>query len=69
MPSMRKQRLMVNRLRRNRIGRSQDDKHWEYMPAVGREWGSPDFERLLEGTHGDFLDLDEQNPVNGPDRT
>lgn len=29
-----------------------EDREWDSMPAVGREFGSPDFERLMEE---DFL--------------
>jgi hypothetical protein len=34
-----------------RLGRAHselEDRIWDQMPAVGREFGSPDFERLME---------------------
>jgi len=49
MTSPRKQRTRIYRLmsRRWRDG-TLEDKLWDRMPAVGREFGSPDFDRLME---------------------
>jgi hypothetical protein len=52
MTSLRKRRakiycLQLVTLRRRAIGLL-EDQMWDQMPAVGREFGSPDFERLME---------------------
>lgn len=52
MTSLRKRRARIHRihqltLRRRMVGRL-EDQMWDQMPAVGREFGSPDFERLME---------------------
>lgn len=52
MTSIRKRRATIYRIhlvglaRRNVAAR--EDQMWDQMPAVGREFGSPDFERLME---------------------
>lgn len=52
MTSVRKQRARVNRIfrvmRRRRLDCELEDQLWDRMPAVGREFGSSDFERLME---------------------
>lgn len=52
MTSPRKQRARVNRIRRVmrrlRLDCELEDQLWDRMPAVGREFGSPGFERLME---------------------
>lgn len=52
MTSVRKQRARVNRIfrvmRRRRLDCELENQLWDRMPAVGREFGSPDFERLME---------------------
>lgn len=52
MTSLRKRKLAVSRalLRRNWLN-PLEDRLWDRMPAVGREFGSPDFERLMEEDH------------------
>lgn len=49
MTSMRKRKSAVSRalLMRNWLSPF-EDRLWDRMPAVGREFGSPDFERLME---------------------
>jgi len=48
MASLRKNRLKINRLMRDRrFDADLEDRQWDRMPAVGREFGSPDFERLM----------------------
>jgi hypothetical protein len=49
MTSMRKRKLAVSQalLRRNWLC-PHEDRLWDRMPAVGREFGSPDFERLMD---------------------
>lgn len=52
MTSQRKQRGKVNRLMSKRgVDGRLEDRMWDRMPAVGREFGSPDFERLMEEDH------------------
>lgn len=52
MTSQRKQRGRVYRLMRERgVDGGLEDRLWDRMPAVGREFGSPDFERLMEEYH------------------
>jgi hypothetical protein len=55
MTSPRKQRARLNRIfrvmRRRRLDCELEDQMWNRMPAVGREFGSPDFERLMEDDH------------------
>lgn len=48
MTSMRKRKSAVNRalLGRNWLS-PLEDRPWDRTPAVGREFGSPDFERLM----------------------
>jgi hypothetical protein len=52
MTSLRKQRARIHRIHRDALRRQMDgtlDDHlWDRMPAVGREFGSPDFDRLME---------------------
>lgn len=52
MTSQRKRRIRINRrievLLKRRLMSSLEDQMWERMPAVGREFGSPDFDRLME---------------------
>jgi hypothetical protein len=52
MTSARKQRAWIHRInevvRRRRQASAFEDLIWDRMPAVGREFGSPDFERLME---------------------
>lgn len=53
MPSQRKRKLILYeraRRRRRRIF-DEDMRLWDRMPAVGREFGSPDFERLMAEDH------------------
>lgn len=51
MTSPRKQRARVQRIQhvvcRRRLDSALDEQLWDRMPAVGREFGSPDFERLM----------------------
>lgn len=55
MMSARKRRAGIYRLqcvaRLRRIACEQEDRLWDRMPAVGREFGSPDFERLMQEDH------------------
>jgi hypothetical protein len=52
MTSQRKQRGKVNRLMSKRgVDAKLEDRLWDCMPPVGREFGSPDFERLMEEDH------------------
>jgi len=55
MTSLRKQRTRVQRIHQvTRLRRQAgvlEDQLWDRMPAVGREFGSPDFERLM---HDDY---------------
>lgn len=55
MMSARKRRAGIYRLqcvaRVRRFACEQEDRLWDRMPAVGREFGSPDFERLMEEDH------------------
>jgi hypothetical protein len=37
--------------RRRRLYGASAERLWDQMPAVGREFGSPDFERLMEEDH------------------
>jgi len=50
--SVRKQRARIHRLqqdiRSRRLESSLEDRLWDRMPPIGREFGSPDFERLME---------------------
>ena len=49
MTSLRKRKAAVGRAILRREARcSLEDRLWDRMPAVGREFGSPDFERLME---------------------
>ncbi|TXI22788.1 MAG: hypothetical protein E6Q67_05655 [Roseateles sp.] len=52
MTSLRKQRARIHRVHRDLIARRMastlEDQLWDRMPAVGREFGSPDFDRLME---------------------
>lgn len=52
MTSLRKQRSRVQRLlqamRLRRRASVFEDQLWDRMPAVGREFGSPDFARLMQ---------------------
>ncbi|MFG6489608.1 hypothetical protein ACG04R_23230 [Roseateles sp. BYS78W] len=52
MTSLRKQRTRIHRILRKTLRRRMDgmieDRLWDQMPAVGREFGSPDFDRLME---------------------
>lgn len=52
MTSLRKQRARIHRIHRDILRRRMDgtleDQLWDRMPAVGREFGSPDFDRLME---------------------
>ncbi|WP_157275654.1 hypothetical protein [Pelomonas sp. Root1444] len=52
MTSQRQRRTLINRrtemLLMRRIEGLLEDQMWDRMPAVGREFGSPDFERLME---------------------
>ena len=53
MTSMRKRKAIAARrwqLRRRRL-RELEDQLWDRMPPVGREFGSPDFERLMAEGH------------------
>lgn len=50
MPSQRKRRTQVNTymdLQRKRAF-DQELRLWDGMPPIGREFGSPDFERLMD---------------------
>jgi len=52
MTSQRKQRGRAYRLMRERgVDGRLEDRLWDRMPTVGREFGSPDFERLMEEDH------------------
>jgi hypothetical protein len=55
MPSLRKLKTNVSKrlLSRHRWLHAQEDRLWDRMPAVGREFGSPDFERLMAEDHRD----------------
>jgi len=50
--SQRRRRVELNErtsaLLRRRTACSLEDQIWDRMPAVGREFGSPDFDRLME---------------------
>ena len=50
--SQRRRRVELNErtsaLLRRRTACSLEDQLWDRMPAVGREFGSPDFDRLME---------------------
>lgn len=52
MTSLRKRRAKIHRIqlvtRRRRVIGLLEDQMWDQMPAIGREFGSPDFERLME---------------------
>lgn len=52
MTSLRKQRARIHRIYwdacRRRLDSMVEDQLWDRMPAVGREFGSPDFDRLME---------------------
>lgn len=49
MMSLRKHRTRVNSLMRNRpTAAAPDAEEWDRMAPIGREFGSPDFERLME---------------------
>ncbi|MCE4555582.1 hypothetical protein [Pelomonas cellulosilytica] len=52
MTSLRKQRARIHCIHRDLIQRRMasmlEDQLWDRMPAVGREFGSPDFDRLME---------------------
>lgn len=49
MMSLRKHRTRVNNLMRDRpLAAAFEDKEWGRMAPIGREFGSPDFERLME---------------------
>jgi hypothetical protein len=55
MTSRRKQRAKVQRkhqvMCRRRLAAAREDKLWGRMSPVGREFGSPDFERLMAEDH------------------
>lgn len=55
MTSMRKRKSHVMRLvlNRHRIAAAWEDRLWDRMPAIGREFGSPDFDRLMAEDHRD----------------
>ncbi|TXI88796.1 MAG: hypothetical protein E6Q40_03220 [Cupriavidus sp.] len=50
--SQRKRRVELNQrtdvMLRRRMACSLEDQMWDQMPAVGREFGNPDFDRLME---------------------
>lgn len=52
MTSLRKQRARIHRIHRDLLRRRMagmlEDRLWDRMPAVGREFGSPDFDRLMD---------------------
>jgi len=52
MTSLRKRRAKIHCIqlvtRRRRVIGLLEDQMWDRMAAVGREFGSPDFERLME---------------------
>lgn len=52
MTSIRKQRARIYRIHQTTLCRRKcgilEDQLWDRMPAVGREFGSPDFDRLME---------------------
>lgn len=49
MISTRRRKTVICRQLRNRLRRSSiEDRLWDSMRPVGREFGSPDFERLME---------------------
>ena len=52
MTSLRRQRARIHRIHqealRRRMAGMLEDQLWDQMPAVGREFGSPDFDRLME---------------------
>jgi len=54
MTSLRRRKADVQRalLNRNALIRL-EDKAWSQMRPVGREFGSPDFDRLMEEDHRD----------------
>jgi hypothetical protein len=55
MPSLRKLKANVAKrlLNRHCWFNTEEDRLWDRMPAVGREFGSPDFERLMAEDHRD----------------
>lgn len=52
MTSLRKRRARIYVIHQVTLRRRMDgmleDQMWDQMPAVGREFGSPDFDRLME---------------------
>lgn len=49
MTSVRKRKATISRaLRARRRLSTLEDRLWDQMPPVGREFGSPDFERLMQ---------------------
>lgn len=59
MTSLRKRKSQAMRsLHRKRwLDAEWEDRLWDQMPAVGREFGSPDFERLMEEDYRNSLDV------------
>lgn len=55
MTSPRKRRAKIHAIQwatiRRRLAGSLEDEMWDQMPPVGREFGSPDFERLMAEDH------------------
>ena len=53
MTSPRKQRARIHQAHQATASPAdvRQDQLWDRMPAVGREFGSPDFERLMEEDH------------------
>jgi len=52
MTSLRKRKAAISRLSLRRCMDSiQEDRPWDNLQPVGREFGSPDFERLTEEDH------------------
>ncbi|MBV8503834.1 MAG: hypothetical protein JO006_19210 [Paucibacter sp.] len=49
MTSLRKRKAAISRqLLGRRMSWAEEDRIWDSFPPVGREFGSPDFERLME---------------------
>lgn len=52
MTSPRKRKAaIIRRLLEKNLSRSLEDQLWDSFPPVGREFGSPDFDRLMKEDH------------------
>lgn len=67
MTSLRKRKATISRayIRRRRLS-ALEDRLWDQMRPVGREFGSPDFERLMEQDRSggvSDIEIPEELPV------